>query len=409
MMTQLQTDTRHAERRHGRPRARIALAAAAAGVVLAAVAAYAVLPGAGFARGTAPGSAGGAAQAASQHRAGAGALLRVLSITPGNSAEAVTAANPVRVVFSAPLAASSPLPTFSPAVKGTWHAGPGGSMVFTPRAPLKPATEVTLQVPAGPSGVRSTTGARLATPATAVFQAGGWSILRTEQLLAGLGYLPLDWAPDSTAGVGGSSGPVTASYRQPARAAASGAGVFAWQGGYPAALTSQWQPGQPGVMLTGALMAFQSDHSLPMTGTATRAVLRALLTAAALGQRSRNGYNFALASKGTPETLTVWHNGRIVSRGLANTGTAATPTPDATYPVYLRRTFQIMRGLMPNGTPYADPAHYVSYFHGNFAVHSMARPSYGHPQSLGCVELPLNEARQVWPYLGYGTLVTVTG
>ena len=102
-------------------------------------------------------------------------------------------------------------------------------------------------------------------------------------------------------------------------------------------------------------------------------------------------------------------NGRIGSHGLANTGTAATPTPDGTYPVYLRRSFQIMRGLMPNGTPYADPAHYVSFFHGNYAVHSMARPSYGHPQSLGCVELPLTEARQVWPYLSYGTLVTVTG
>jgi hypothetical protein len=42
-------------------------------------------------------------------------------------------------------------------------------------------------------------------------------------------------------------------------------------------------------------------------------------------------------------------------------------------------------------------------------VHSMDRASFGSPQSLGCVELPLTEARQVWPYLTYGTLVTVTG
>jgi lipoprotein-anchoring transpeptidase ErfK/SrfK len=409
MMTQLQTDTRQAEGRRARLRARVVLAVAAAGVILAAGAAYAVLPGIGSARGTAPGSAGGAAQAASQHRAGAGALLRVLSITPGNSAEAVTAADPVRVVFSAPLAASSPLPTFSPPVAGTWHAGVGNAMVFTPQVPLDPTTEVTLRVPAGPSGVRSAGGARLAAPATAVFQAGGSSILRTEQLLAGLGYLPLGWTPGSSTGVPSQSGPVTASYRQPLGVAAAGAGTFTWRGTYPAALTSQWQPGQPGVILTGALMAFQSDHALPMTGTATPAVIQALLTAAAKNQRNRNGYNFALATKSTPETLTVWHDGRIVSHGLANTGTAATPTPDGTYPVYLRRSFQIMRGLMPNGTPYADPAHYVSFFHGNYAVHSMTRPSYGHPQSLGCVELPLTEARQVWPYLSYGTLVTVTG
>jgi lipoprotein-anchoring transpeptidase ErfK/SrfK len=138
-------------------------------------------------------------------------------------------------------------------------------------------------------------------------------------------------------------------------------------------------------------------------------MIRALLTAAALGQRDPNGYSFALASKATPETLTVWHDGKMVSHGLSNTGTAATPTPDGTYPVYLRNKFQIMRGLTANGTLYADPAHYVSFFHGNYAVHSMVRPSYGHPQSEGCVELPLKEARQVWPYLSYGTLVTVVG
>src|SRR5580704_12239833 len=326
MMTQLQTDTRQAEGRRARLRARVVLAVAAASVILAAGAAYAVLPGTWSSRGTAPGSAGGAAQAASQHRADAGALLRVLSITPGNSAEAVTAANPVRVVFSAPLAASSPLPTFSPPVEGTWHAGIGDAMVFTPQVPLNPTTEVTLRVPAGPTGVRPAGAA----PATAVFQTGGSSILRTEQLLAGLGYLPLGWTPGSSTGVPSQSGPVTASYRQPLGVAAAGAGTFTWRGTYPAALTSQWQPGQPGVILTGALMAFQSDHALPMTGTATPAVIQALLTAAAKDQRNRNGYNFALATKSTPETLTVWHNGRIVTHGLANTFSAEMAPRDGT-------------------------------------------------------------------------------
>jgi L,D-transpeptidase catalytic domain len=68
-----------------------------------------------------------------------------------------------------------------------------------------------------------------------------------------------------------------------------------------------------------------------------------------------------------------------------------------------------MRGLMPNGARYADPVKFVSFFNGDYAVHSMDRASYGLPQSLGCVELPLTEAQQVWPYLTYGTLVTVTG
>jgi hypothetical protein len=41
-------------------------------------------------------------------------------------------------------------------------------------------------------------------------------------------------------------------------------------------------------------------------------------------------------------------------------------------------------------------------------VHYFPRGSYGWPQSLGCVELNLSNAAQAWPYLTYGSLVTVT-
>ena len=114
---------------------------------------------------------------------------------PGNGAGQVNGAGPVQVVFSAPLAPTSPLPTFSPSVAGSWHAGSGGTMVFTPTTPFEPGTAVTLRIPAGASGVRSATGGLLAKPATVAFQTGGWSTLRLEQLLAQLGYLPLSWAP----------------------------------------------------------------------------------------------------------------------------------------------------------------------------------------------------------------------
>ena len=381
-------------------KARVALLAAAAGAVAAAAVTFAASPGAASRHGAAMPAL--QAQAASRREANPAAPLRVLSISPGSSADAVSAADPVRVVFSAALAPSSPLPTFSPAVAGTWHAVGGGTMLFTPASQLAPTTQETLRVPAGPAGVRSATGGPLATPATAVFQSGGWSTLRLERLLAQLGYLPLTWAQRA--------GPVAVSdVEQRSAVSTAPVGVLSWASGYPSALTSQWQPGQPSVILTGALMAFQSDHGLPMTGTATKGLWRALLKAAAQGQDSPYGYSFALVSKALPETLTVWHDGHIVVHGLANTGTPQTPTIDGTFPVYLRNRSQVMRGLMPNGTPYADPVNFVSYFHGDFAVHSMVRPSYGSPQSLGCVELPLSEARQVWPYLTYGTLVTVTG
>jgi len=344
--------------------------------------------------------------------AGSPASLRVLSISPGDSADPMTAADPVRVVFSAPLAPASPLPTFSPAVPGSWHTAGSSTLVFTPAEALSPDTEETLQIPAGPSGMRSVTGTLLTTPTTAVFQAGGRSTLRLEQLLAQLGYLPLTWKPAPSGG-----GAIADSYTHARPAAGAGAagvadapaGELTWQSGYPTALTSQWQPGKPGVILTGALMAFETDNGLPMTGTVTRSVWNAVLGAVAQGQDNPNGYSFALVTKAQPETITVWHDGKVVVHGLANTGTALTPTPDGTFPVYLRNRRQVMRGLMPDGKPYADPVQFVSFFHGDYAVHSMQRPSYGSPQSLGCVELPLSEAREVWPYLTYGTLVTVSG
>jgi len=337
--------------------------------------------------------------------AGSAVSLRVLSISPGNSAEPVTAVNPVRVVFSAPLAPNSPMPAFSPAVAGRWRAA-GRSIVFTPAAPFQSSTEVTLQIPAGSSGLRSATGAHLGAPVTTVFQAGGRSTLRMEQLLAQLGYLPMTWNTQDA----GAADAVAASYTKgrPVHDTPA-AGMLTWQNGYPSTLTSQWQPGQPGVILAGALMAFQQNQGLPMTGTVYSGVWSHLLSAAANNEYNGNGYSFALVSKTQPETITVWHNGRVVVHGLANTGAADTPTPDGTFPVYLRRQAQVMRGLMPNGTPYADPVQFVSFFNGDYAVHSMDRASFGTPQSLGCVELPLTEARQVWPYLTYGTLVAVTG
>jgi hypothetical protein len=395
--------------RPGKPRAlrrvRVIVLVVLSCGALAAAAVFAVTSGM-FHRGRAKAPAAGDAQASGHRRAGLGDQLRVVSISPGNSADPVSASDPVRVVFSAPLAARSPMPVLSPRVAGRWRAVGQDALVFTPKKPLAAGTEVTLRVPAGRSGVRSATGAMLTSPAAAVFQAGGRTTLRLEALLSQLGYLPLAFTPDNGSGLTGQpgSGAVTVSSVRP-----SLAGAFSWQGSYPAALTSQWQPGRPNVILTGALMAFQADHGLQMTGTAGRSLWSAVLTAVELRQRNQNGYTYALASKAAPNTLTVWHNGVIVARSLANTGASATPTPDGTWPVYLRRQAQIMRGVTANGQPYADPAQYIAYFNGNYAVHYMARASYGTPQSLGCVELPLSQAREVWPYLGYGSLVTVVG
>jgi lipoprotein-anchoring transpeptidase ErfK/SrfK len=133
-----------------------------------------------------------------------------------------------------------------------------------------------------------------------------------------------------------------------------------------------------------------------------------LLRAAETGAGNRHGYSYAIASQSIPETLTIWHDGRQVFSSAANTGISAAPTPVGTFPVYEKLPFQVMQGTNPDGSHYADPVQWVSYFEGGSAVHYIARGSYGYPQSLGCVELPYSAAAQAYPYLPYGTLVTVT-
>lgn len=109
-----------------------------------------------------------------------------------------------------------------------------------------------------------------------------------------------------------------------------------------------------------------------------------------------------------PETLTIWHDGREVFSSPANTGIPVSPTATGTFPVYEKLQSQVMQGVNPDGSHYADPVSWVSYFNGGDAVHYFDRGSYGWPQSLGCVELPSSAAAEAYPYLPYGTLVTVT-
>ena len=145
-----------------------------------------------------------------------------------------------------------------------------------------------------------------------------------------------------------------------------------------------------------------------MDGVPGTAVWRDLLRAVAKGQDNPNGYSYGFVSKGSPETLTVWHNGHVVLHTPANTGIAVAPTADGTFPVYLRMPFQVMKGTNPDGSHYADPVQNVAYFNGGDALHFFPRASFGFPQSLGCVELPLAQSAVAYHYMTYGSLVTVS-
>jgi peptidoglycan hydrolase-like protein with peptidoglycan-binding domain len=354
-----------------------------------------------------PAAATRARAAARQHqgtsRAAAGPL-RVLSVTPASGARGVNGAAPVRVTFSAALAASSPLPTISPRIAGSWQRVSATAVQFVPKRSFQPLSRVRVRIPAGKGGVQSAAGTPLAAGLTVSFRTGSYSITRLDQLLAQLGYLPLTWTAASPAG----APPLADAAAQRSAAFAPPAGTFAWQSGYPTALKAFWHNGGPtSLMLKGAVMAFESDHSMTMDGVVGPAVWQAMFRAAAADQANTHGYTYARASETLPEQLTIWHNGHVVLRSLANTGIPVAPTTIGTAPVYLRYQFQIMKGTNPDGSKYADPVSYVAYFRAGEAVHYFPRGSYGSQQSLGCVELPIGAAKRAWPYLTYGSLVTV--
>ncbi len=335
--------------------------------------------------------------------------LQLVSISPAAGAQGINGLSPIRVEFSAPLAASSPMPALSPSIPGDWTIQ-GDDAVFTPTVGYLENTKVTVKIPGGPAGMISAAGARvgdggnLGSNQSESFTTGSFSTMRLQQLLAQLGYLPLTWTSESQTTISPTNAraELAAAYNAPA-------GTFTWQPGYPWNLTDQWKAGSYNILDDGAVRAFESVTGLTMDGNAGRAVWADLLKAVAKGQHNPNGYTYALASQYSPESLRIWHNGRLVLETPANTGIPASPTEDGTFPVYLKYYFSYMKGTNPDGTPYDDPVYYASYFNGGDAVHEFSRASYGWYQSLGCVELPWDAAEAAYPYLTYGSLVTVTG
>lgn len=349
--------------------------------------------------GSGSGSSGTTAVA---HAAAKALPLRVVSISPVSGEQSVNGAADITVTYNQALPASAPLPTLSPSIAGAWERK-GHTAVFTPATGYPAGTHVTVAAGTGSSG----------TPAeTSSFKTGKYSTLRLEEILAQLGYLPLTWTPTATApaAAGTASVPsITSPAAELSAAYAPPAGKFEWrQPGYPSQLHSFWTQGKANMLDRGAITGFEADHKLPTDGVAGPTVWKALLAAAAAGEKNTHGYSYAIASERMPETLTIWHDGRKVFSSPANTGIGVAPTALGTYPVYEKLQFQIMSGTNPDGSHYADPVSWVSYFNGGDAVHYFARGSYGSPQSLGCVELPYTAAKQAYPYLPYGTLVTVT-
>jgi L,D-transpeptidase catalytic domain len=325
--------------------------------------------------------------------------VTVASVSPSNGSTGVNGAAPITVTYSGRITSRTPLPTLSPSIPGSWQIAKDQA-IFTPQVGFREGAHVTVNVPA-PTGTATTAATSFS------FTTGQYSTLRLDQLLAQLGYLPVAWTPTDPSG----DVPPTDARAQLSAAYDPPSGTFTVNSAYPAALTSQWTVGTNNEIIDGAVRTFEFDHGLNMDGTAGPRVWSHLFAAVAKGERNQHGYTYVWVTQAGTEHLDLYHNGHLAITSPVNTGIAASPTVDGTFPVYLRYTVTQMQGLNPDGTPYDDTVYWVSYFNGGDAVHAFPRGSYGWYQSLGCVELPNYGpvAENVWNLITYGTLVTVTG
>lgn len=328
------------------------------------------------------------------------ASLEVLKSTPSSNQDTTTPAGPFEITFNESINKST-LTNLQTSQPGSWSVINSNTAAFTPAQPIMPDSELTIKSPSTSSdGLLASNGDYLAQSIDLTWKTGSGSVLRMQQILAQLGYLPLVWTPTSA---NSNVSPIEELYNPPS-------GNFTWRyANTPASLKASFQPGVDNNMTKGAMIAFERSRGIPAYGSIRPLIWPALLSGEADGIPNKNGYTYAMVSKALPETLTLWNDGNIVLKTLANTGIPQTPTPNGTFYVYLRYPTQTMRGKNINGSYYTDHGvKWVNYIDGSVAVHGFVRASYGFPQSLGCVELPVSQAAIAWKWLHYGSLVYIS-
>ena len=108
------------------------------------------------------------------------------------------------------------------------------------------------------------------------------------------------------------------------------------------------------------------------------------------------------------ETLYLIKGSRVLFESPANTGIRDAPTPYGRFTIYAKYKEGIMRGVDPrSGKRYRDFVHYIMYFNSGDAVHGFVRKDYGYPQSFGCVELPIKDAKTLFSMVADHTEVEI--
>jgi peptidoglycan hydrolase-like protein with peptidoglycan-binding domain len=287
-------------------------------------------------------------------------------------------------------------PTLAPATAGTWR-DLGHYEVFHPVSTLEPCATYTMSIPAATAAARHR---KLGKSRTISFHVACPGITAVQQALARLNYLPY-----TLHGFVGASSTAPLTRAQAAqRAYELPHGVLRANVRHAPALTI----GAVDPTTTGAMQVYEGVHGLPLSTVPTQQLWIHLLADETLAKQNPQPYTWVTVTETIPETLEVHQNNRIVLSSPTNTGVPGANTQKGIFPIYIRYVSTTMIGTNVDGTHYNDPGvPWVNYFNGGDAVHGYIRPSYGTPQSNGCVELPIATAQKVYGMLALGDLVIV--
>jgi hypothetical protein len=331
----------------------------------------------------------------------------VMATIPG-AADQISPTAPIYLTFSKPVGEvlGEGHPQLSPSTPGHWREPNSHTLEFLPSGFGMPlGSRVKVELPRDVA-VTAGTGGGLRNTRQVEWSVPAGSTLRLQQLLAQADYLPVRWHASGT--------PVSHTPGAEAQAAVDPpSGSFSWRfPNTPHQLVAMWNPNEYTTITKGAIMKFENEHELTVDGLAGPTVWRALLENALAGKHQPNGeeggYSYVYVHREVPETATLWHDGQTIITSPANTGISGAETELGTFAVFEHLPETTMSGTNPDGSHYEDPGiKWVSYFNGGDALHNFDRASFGTPQSLGCVELPLAASAEIWKYTPIGTLVTV--
>jgi peptidoglycan hydrolase-like protein with peptidoglycan-binding domain len=293
-------------------------------------------------------------------------------------------------------AAGTPRPQLTPYTAGRW-TDVGDYEFFRPTSTLEPCATYKLTIPAATvaAGHRKLGHAR-----TVSFTVACPGITAVQEALARLNYLPYAL-----------HGFVGASSVAPLTRAMAARRAFDPPSGILRANVRVAPPLTMGTVdptTTGAMEVFEEDHGLPLSTTPTQQLWTELLADETLAKKNPRPYTWVTVTETIPETLEVHESNRIALTSPTNTGVPGAATQQGIFPIYVRYVATTMIGTNVDGSHYDDPGvPWVNYFNGGDAVHGYVRPTYGVPQSNGCVELPLATAQIVYGMLAVGDLVIV--